>query len=496
MVSLKSRRPNSLLGLTLEGKQLDGVVLVRSNGSFRVVRSFKASLSLDPLTNDPELVGREIRNQLEAAGIRERRCAVCIPLQWALTLQTKIPEVPEQDLPGYFQIEAERGFPYAPDDLAISISRYRAPNGDQHASLIAVPKSHVNLLDKSLRAARLKPLSFSIGIAAMHELGEEPEVGLLMLAVGDSSVELEVSIQGGVAALRTLEGAIEGEGGERHVDADLIAREVRITLGQLPKQLSALVSRIRVFGRAELTGPLIKELSPIARDMGLLVDLGVPPKIDGFDPERAHEASAAAALGLAARHIAGTPIGFEFLPPRQSPLAQFTARFASARVLYGGATVGAVALVVAGLFGWQQWQLSARESQWDSIKSKVEELKGIQQQTRKFRSWFDESARSLRILREITEAFPEDGSVTAKRLSLKAYVEDGSVTARGSGGTKDLTEIICSGLAKNSQSITNMLTNLGRDKHIIDLKTPNVRGAAPLQLQFDLNFHWTEGGQP
>ena len=104
MVTFKSRRPNSLLGLTLEGKQLEGVVLVRSNGGVRVIRSFKASLSLDPLTNDPELVGREIRNQLEAAGIRERRCVVCIPLQWALTLQTKVPDLPEQDLPGYFQI--------------------------------------------------------------------------------------------------------------------------------------------------------------------------------------------------------------------------------------------------------------------------------------------------------------------------------------------------------------------------------------------------------
>ena len=47
---------------------------------------FSVSLSLDPLTADPELVGREIRNHLDAAGVRERHCIVAVPLKWALIL--------------------------------------------------------------------------------------------------------------------------------------------------------------------------------------------------------------------------------------------------------------------------------------------------------------------------------------------------------------------------------------------------------------------------
>ena len=87
---LRSKRaPSSVLGLALTGSRLEGVVLRRSNGSLRVLKTFAASLALNPLTGDPELVGREIRNHLEQAGVRERRCAVCIPLGWALVLQTK-----------------------------------------------------------------------------------------------------------------------------------------------------------------------------------------------------------------------------------------------------------------------------------------------------------------------------------------------------------------------------------------------------------------------
>ena len=93
----KSNRARSVLGLSLDGNRLEAVVLRRSNGSLHVRQTISASLALSPLTDDPELVGREIRNHLDQAGVRERRCAVCLPLGWLLTLQTKLPELPEAE---------------------------------------------------------------------------------------------------------------------------------------------------------------------------------------------------------------------------------------------------------------------------------------------------------------------------------------------------------------------------------------------------------------
>src|SRR5437588_9913391 len=92
---LKGEQQSSLLGLALDGSRLDGVVLRRTNGSLQVQQSFSVTLSLDPLTAAPELVGREIRNHLEAAGVRERHCVVGLPLKWALTMHTKLPDLPE-----------------------------------------------------------------------------------------------------------------------------------------------------------------------------------------------------------------------------------------------------------------------------------------------------------------------------------------------------------------------------------------------------------------
>src|SRR5262245_1091915 len=106
--ALKSGPGSSILALVLDGSRLEGVVLRRTNGSVQKQQAFSFSLSLDPLTNAPDLVGREIRNQLDAAGVHERRCVLALPLKWALTAHTKIPEIPEADIAGFLEIEAER----------------------------------------------------------------------------------------------------------------------------------------------------------------------------------------------------------------------------------------------------------------------------------------------------------------------------------------------------------------------------------------------------
>src|ERR1043166_1255779 len=107
----KRRLPSSVLGLTLDGSGMDAVHVRRTNGSMAVLKSVAAPLALNLLTDDAELVGREIRNHLDQPGIRERRCVVCVPLNWALTVQIKVPELPEADVQSFLDIEAERGCP-------------------------------------------------------------------------------------------------------------------------------------------------------------------------------------------------------------------------------------------------------------------------------------------------------------------------------------------------------------------------------------------------
>jgi hypothetical protein len=71
---------------------------------------------------------------------------------------------------------------------------------------------------------------------------------------------LQITWGGGVLLLRALEGAIEQTGGRAELHADLVAREVRISLGQLPEAVRAGAQDVRLFGPTPLAEQLAGEL--------------------------------------------------------------------------------------------------------------------------------------------------------------------------------------------------------------------------------------------
>ncbi len=471
----KRRPPNSILGLALDGSRLEGVVLRRSNGSMQVQKQFAVTLALNPLTGDPDLVGREIRNQLEQAGVRERRCAVCVPLNWALTQHTKIPDLPEADVAAFLEIEAERGFHYGPDALSLSISRYRSAAGAQHATLVAVPRNYVEQLEKALRAAQLRPVSFTLGVPALQGPEKDTLRAVLALAIGESNVDLQVTCDGGVVALRALEGIVETEGAQKRLDAELLAREIRITLGQLPAEYRDVVRRARLFGRGEFLQRFADDITPRLQAMGIQVEPAKSYAADEFRSKPPPDTAVSPAMSMAARHLTGVKSGFEFLPPKVSAFQQLTARFSSRKLVWAGATAGAVLLLAGGAILFQQWRLSRLRSQWADMEPDVKKLEDMQQQIRRFRPWFDDGFPNLSILRRVTEAFPVDGVVSAKSLEIR-----------------ERSTVTCSGIARDNQAFLKMRDQLQAIKEVGSVQVDQVRGRTP--LQFTLNFRWGQGG--
>ena len=474
---LKRQRLSGVLGLALDGSRLEGVALRRTNGALHVPHSFSVSLSLDPLTNDPELVGREIRNHLDAVGVRERRCVVCLPLKWVLTMHIEVPALPETDVPSFLQIEAERGFPCDIETLHVAASRSRSPDGRQYATLVGIPRNHLALLERALRAAKLRPISLSVGIAALQPAGAESSNGVMALTIGESHVGLQITAGGGVAALRALEGALEAAGSQRVLHADLVAREARITLGQLPPELRETVRRIRVFGPRDLAQQLLDKLDLRLDATGLRAEAVERYAAGEFGMQLPPGATVSPAFSLAAGQLAGQRPVFEFLLPRVTPLQQITARFASGKLRTVLSAAAAVALVAGGFFFYQQCPLWRLESQWASMEPTVRQLEGLQDQIRQYRSWFDESARGLTALRLLTEAFPEDGSVTAKRVEIR-----------------NLNAVTCTGVARNYQALLKTVEKLRAVQQIPDVNLGPTRGQSPA-LQFTFNFQVSEGGR-
>ena len=262
IVLRKKRIPTTALGLALHGSRMEGVLVRRANGSMQVLKSFSATLVLNPLTGDTDLVGREIRNHLEQAGIRERRCVVSLQSSWALTLATEVPDMPEEDIPGFLEIEAERGFPYGLEALSVGRSMFRATSGKRFATQVAVPHNHLEQLERALKAAQLRPTSITLGVTALQSPEKESSNGVLALVLGDGSVDLQITCASGVAVLRSLDSVFESESVQNRLSTDLLLREIKITLGQLPGDFRDAVRRVRVFGRGEAARRFINEAAP------------------------------------------------------------------------------------------------------------------------------------------------------------------------------------------------------------------------------------------
>jgi len=471
----KKRIPTATLGLAFNGHRLEGVLVRRSNGSLLVLKSFNATLALNPMTGDPELVGREIRNHLEQAGIRERRCVVCLPSSWALVLQTEVPDMPDEDVPGFLEIEAERSFPYALDALSSANLRYRSATGKQFATQVAIARNHLEQLERSLRAAQLQPASFTLGLTALQSPEQTSSHGVLALAIGEGSVDLQVTGAGGVVVLRALDAVFETEGVQQRLSTELLVREIKITLGQLPGDFRETVRQVRVFGRGESARRFVAEAAARLKPLGLEIALVESYPANEFTKNLPVGVDVSPAFSAAARRVTGVTPAFEFLPPKVSALQRMTRRFSSRKVAWIAITASAAALLVGGAFLVQQWQLSRLRNRWAVMEPKVRELDDMQQQIRRFRPWFDGSFRNLTILRKVTEAFPEDGVVSAKTLEIR-----------------EVSSVTCSGVAHDNQALLKMLDQLRAAKDIKDLKVDNIRGKTP--LQFTLNFHWGEGG--
>ncbi len=471
----KARKLTAVLGLALDGGRLDGVVLRRANGSFAGLQRFSVMLALDPLTAAPELVGREIRNHLDAAGVRERHCVFGVPLKWVLTVQTELPPLPEADAASLLQLEAEKGFHADAATLQISDSRSPLADGKQNVLFAGIPNTHLAALENVLLAAKLKPVSFALGISALQPPGEVSSPPVLALHIGESNVGLQISAGGGVAALRSLDGAVADEAGRRTWHADVVARELRITLGQLPGALRDAMKRLRIFGPRELAQPLADDLERRLAPAGLRGEFVSAYAPDEFGPTPPVEAPVSPAFSLAARYLAGQKTAFEFLPPKPNFIEQFARKYSSGRLRTTGAVAGGVAAVLLAAFLIQQIQLWHYRSQWSRMAAKVGELSAIQDNIRQYRPWYDGSFKHLSILRQLTLAFPEDGSVTAKNLT----VHDGD-------------RVTCSGTARDSSAVLAVESQLSALPGVSGVHHEQSRGKAP--MQFVLSFTYKNGG--
>ncbi len=243
----------------------------------RVQKNYQATLSLDPLRDDPELVGQEIRSHIINGRLREKRCVICVPLRWAFSLRTDLRNLPETDTDSYLAIQAERGFAVDPQELSMAVSKFCDSSGRKQATIVGIPTRHVLLLEKALKAAGLRPVSVTLGATSLVHDEKDADEGKVLLSIGEEGMDLLVRAGGGVVSLRTLQDIYVDRHDREQFNVPAILRHLRITLGQLTHDLRNEIKTVQIFGPRNLVEKLADDLQNEAHSINLKVEPGRLP---------------------------------------------------------------------------------------------------------------------------------------------------------------------------------------------------------------------------
>ncbi len=454
---------NSLLGIEFEHGWFHAVLAYRNGKGLHIKQTWHSPLALDPLNEEADVVGQEIRNQLDEAGIHEPHCVVCLPIHWILKHRFEIPDLPEADRKEYIHLQAEKEFPFAPHDLSLSTAE-APPIGEQKLlTMAAVPLIQVRKLEAICKAAGLKPISFSIGYPVLDPTTQE---SFITIHRREAGMDVRIFYQGSMVMFRWLETFDEVDQTEFTMDETLF-REIRVTLSELPIEIRGKIKKAYVYGPTKWRHAFQAIMADSFHRFGIEI---VPETIkeNHIDPSAL---PLVGTLELLLKYQA--PI-YEFLPPKVSRMQQWVSRLSSrGNLLLGGAAAAIILLTITAFF-YQHVTLNNLRSQWDHIEEDVAELESLQDRVKYFRPWFTSNMPSLQTLRTITLSFPEEGTVWVDRIEID-----------------DLSLVYCSGFSQGNQNLFTVMDRLNEDENISQLQVQQFQGTSP--MQFALNFIWLEG---
>lgn len=474
--SIRSAR---LLGLQIEKDRVYASVVTVKRDQLEVVKSETIDLEVDLMHRDAELAGKKLKTQLLAEGFRERKCVVGFSLSWILSMQVELPELPEEDVTSFLEIEMEKGFPFALENLSTARSRFSDGTGKSYANLMAVPTNQLLHLESVLRAAGLKALSLKPAIAVVRPLVAFREDPFAVLLSGKESIDLAVFVGEELAVVRSLDplNSLRVEGGDNHLVAqpgiEALLRELKITFRQLPDGIRSALKTVFVAGEERTTQALAESVQENGFLPGMeLRKLETSDETGGrlgfLSQTRLNIPSFLA--GEFARGVGKKDL--EFLQPRVSKLKQMiTGLDSRSKMTWPAGAAAVICLLVLGAVIIQKWQLASLERKWNAMAGQVGELENIQNQIKRYRPWFEDQFQSLSILKEMTEAFPSEGSVTAKSLEFL-----------------NNSEVHCSGVARDNQSLLAMLDRLRNSDKVRELQVDQFRGKDP--ILFAIRFQW------
>jgi hypothetical protein len=465
------------LGLALTDQGVTAVLADPSVGRGGDMRTVSLAFTDDINLGSPDRLGRELRRVLREAQAFAPRCVAGLPASCVVAREKTLPAADEASLRGALSIAAEREFASGGGDLAFDYTCAPAESGSVSALLVAAPRKTLDQLEAMAKAAGLTITAVTPSAAALAAAtGGAGSPGRLVLCLLPRGAELTEAGPSGPRLIRHLPVRMDAPGDE----SDRLLGELRRVLATAPAigAASAAERELLVWDAAGMGRPVADMLG---RRLGMSVRLCNLEKDMGIAGASAAESgplAQAAALAWGPRAAAGRGAApqINFIKSRMTPpAASRLGRPARLAVI-----AAAAALVLAAWF-FLDWRLAGRQAdslrqRLDGMKASVQEANALVANFTFARAWYDRRPPLLDCLRQITEAFPDEGRVWATRLTIR---EDAA--------RQDI-EADLSGKGASAPAVTEVSDRLGRNPRLSILKDRDLHTQQTGQNTQEVSF--------
>lgn len=410
------------LGLAVMARSMIAVEVGSANGQCKAFRAAKFVYPEECGFQDPEKLGKALRQFLRREGFSARRCVIGMEAKWLTAREKTLPPDSGDSLVGILSIMAEREFASDREELVFDYTGPTDSDKGELVLLVAASREHVNLLQAIAQAAGLKVTAITSSTMTLACSSTVPDVSeRVVLYLTQSGAELVVQSKGALRMVRRFSLQIPEDCSTDKTGArlDSLVSELRRVMSLLPiDQADERERQVHIWNGAGLDN---ESLEVLAKRIGLQAGLCRSP-VD-LDPSgisgglKRDEITAAACLGAAGVHGRLPVVDFlhsRLIPPRKAVMGRKA-------VWIAGAAAVVIAICLALLLNWRQTQREVNdlENRLDEMASSVSEARNTIDKTTFARAWYDPEPKYLDCLRELTLAFPAEGRIWTTSLSIR-----------------------------------------------------------------------------
>lgn len=357
--------------------------------------------------------GQEFRQFLEENGFTAKGVIVGLPAKWLVAKELSIPPANAAALSGILNIQAERAFSLDPKELVFDYYSTDGVGKGGKMLLMAMQRNRLAQIQSFVKAAGLSLLAVTPTSHALR-------------SIVDSKSDMSIYIRNGyieswscktdLPLIRHGSRLSEHRGDKANALMEQIGRLLSLTPGDGHNTDS---SHVTLFAGSAKDNATVKKVVGSSSD-GVEIDDGDARLLSvGFGAQsrsKIGESCAAAALALAASRDDGLFV--DFLHSRMVP----GRRMPKTRTLVWAAIASCVVVLalVSVIWGWRRDvnDIATFTEQLAVMSDDIEAAREVVDRMSYASAWTSQRPEFLECLSQLTEAFPEEGTIWATNLAL------------------------------------------------------------------------------